>query len=68
MNKIPPSMSQSLHMTVVNVLHKLNGVYAARLFLFMPHGSLSEFCKGFGQVPLCLSNVKKSLGKRFVFC
>lgn len=36
MHKIPPSMSHSLNMTIVNVLHKLDGVYAACLFLFMP--------------------------------
>lgn len=35
MHKIPPSTFHSLNTSIVNVLHKLNGVYAACLFLFM---------------------------------
>lgn len=40
MYKIPPSMSHSLNMAIVSVLHKLGCVYTSRIFLFMSPFSL----------------------------
>ena len=54
-------MSHSLNITILMSCTSLP-VFILRVFSCLYPRSFSEFCKGFGKVPTCLSYVKKSSG------